>query len=433
MSVTPLSRLAARLAGKEPFAAFVRSVGALSMVRLVGGLALFASQVLLARWMGHEAFGIYSYAWAWVAALASIASLGLPAASVRFIAGYRATAAHGRIRGLVRFATRATLAVALAIAAVGIPLAGWLARDSSYLPALQISFVAIPALTMLALDAAFARAFGWMALSASAEQVVRPLVLIALGAICLQWFPELSASGWVTLCALAYVVSALGQHAVVRRLIAGKVHTSAEEQLRHDWLRVGFGMLLLGSAQLIRANTDLLLVGSMLGPAELGIYTAAVRTATLVAFFLTVSSVVAQPRMAEMHAQGRKEDLRRFVRSSTRMTLVVSLAIGVVLVLLGKPVLELFGTGFVRGYPVLLALIAGHVLAAASGPLTSLLMMCGHHQRAATLHVASMLTNAALVAWLTPRYGILGAAVATSVNLALTQLALRAAARRALR
>ena len=163
-------------------------------------------------------------------------------------------------------------------------LAGWLARDSSYLPALQISFVAIPALTMLALDAAFARAFGWMALSASAEQVVRPLVLIALGAICLQWFPELTASGWVTLCALAYVVSALGQHAVVRRLIAGKGHTGAEEQLRHDWLRVGFGMLLLGSAQLIRANTDLLLVGSMLGPAELGIYTAAVRTATLVAF-----------------------------------------------------------------------------------------------------------------------------------------------------
>jgi O-antigen/teichoic acid export membrane protein len=136
--------------------------------------------------------------------------------------------------------------------------------------------------------------------------------------------------------------------------------------------------------------------------------------------------------MAEMHAQGRKEDLRRFVRSSTRMTLVVSLAIGAVLVLLGKPVLALFGTGFVRGYPVLLVLIAGHVLAAASGPLTSLLMMCGHHQRAATVLVASMFTNAALVAWLTPRYGILGAGVATSANLALTQVALRAAARRAL-
>ena len=43
-----------------------------------------------------------------------------------------------------------------------------------------------------------------------------------------------------------------------------------------------------------------------------------------------------------------------------------------------------------------------------------------------------MLTNAALVAWLAPRYGILGAGLATSVNLAFTQLALRAAARQAL-
>jgi O-antigen/teichoic acid export membrane protein len=185
-------------------------------------------------------------------------------------------------------------------------------------------------------------------------------------------------------------------------------------------------MLLLGSAQLIRANTDLLLVGSMLGRRSSASIPRRFAPQRWSRFFLTVSSVVAQPRMAEMHAQGRKADLRRFVHSSTRMTLIVSLAIGVVLVLLGKPVLELFGTGFVRGYPVLLALIAGHVLAAASGPLTSLLMMCGHHQRAATLHVASMLTNAALVAWLTPRYGILGAAVATSANLALTQLALRA-------
>ena len=39
-SATPLSQLAARLTGKGPFAAFVRSVGALSMVRLAGGLAL---------------------------------------------------------------------------------------------------------------------------------------------------------------------------------------------------------------------------------------------------------------------------------------------------------------------------------------------------------------------------------------------------------
>ena len=432
MSASPLSQLAARLTGKGPFAAFVRSVGALSMVRLAGGLALFASQVLLARWMGHETFGIYSYAWAWVAALASIASLGLPAASVRFVAAYRATAEPARIRGLVRFASRTTLAVSLGIAAAGIPLAGWLARESAYLPALQISFVAIPALTILSLDGAFARAFGWMALSASAEQLVRPLLLIALGAICIQWTAALSASGWVTLCVLAYLVAALGQHVTVQHLITGEIRTTSEEQLGRDWLRVGLGMLLLGAAQTVRTNTDLLLVGSMLGPAELGVYTAAVRSATLVAFFLAVSSVVAQPRMAEMHAQGRKEDLRRFVRSSTRMTLVVSLAIGAVLVLLGRPVLELFGSGFVRGYPVLLVLIAGHVLAAASGPLTSLLMMSGHHQRAATVLVASMLTNAALVAWFTPRYGILGAGVATSANLALTQLALRAAARRAL-
>jgi hypothetical protein len=107
-----------------------------------------------------------------------------------------------------------------------IPLAGWLARDSYYLPALQISFVAIPALTMLALDAAFARAFGWMAFVRLGGASGAPAGVDRARSDLAAVVPELSASGWVTLCALAYVVSALGQHAVVRRLIAGKVHTA---------------------------------------------------------------------------------------------------------------------------------------------------------------------------------------------------------------
>jgi O-antigen/teichoic acid export membrane protein len=432
MSARYVSSLAARLAGKEPFAAFVRSVGALSSVRLAGGLTLFVSEVLLARWMGHESFGIYSYAWAWVATLAAVAGLGLPAAGVRFVAAYRAKQEHARARGILSFATRATLAAAAGLAIVAIVIVGWAAPDSPYTSALQVAFVAIPALALLNLDAAFARSFGWMALSASAEQLVRPLVLIGLGALCVMWRPSLSAAGWAVLCALAYFTAAGWQHVAVRDRVGREIPRGDREYLARTWLRVGAGMLVLVVAQIIRVNVDLVVVGTLLGPGELGVYTAAVRAATLVAFFLSVSSLVAQPRMAEMYAQDRRDDLRRFVRSSTRMTFLVSLVIGVMLALVGRHVLALFGAEFVSGYRVLLILIAGHILAAASGPLTSLLMMIGRHDRAAAIHVLSMLVATALVVPLTSRYGLPGAALATSAGLVLTQIALRVAARRAL-
>jgi len=433
MSARYVSSLAARLTGKEPFAAFVRSVGALSSVRLAGGLTLFVSQVLLARWMGHESFGIYSYAWAWVATLAAVAGLGLPAAGVRFVAAYRANKELARARGFMDFATRATLATSAGLAVAAIGIVAWVIPDSPYTSALQVAFVAIPALSLLNLDSAFARSFGRMALSASAEQLVRPLVLIVLGTLWVMWRPSLSAAGWALLCAIAYFAAAGWQHVTVRRRVAREVPPGEREYLARTWLRVGAGMLVLIVAQIIRVNVDIVAVGTLLGPGELGVYTAAVRVATLVAFFLSVSSLVAQPRMAEMYAQNRRDDLRRFVRSSTRMTSLVSLAIGLLLALVGRHVLALFGAEFVSGYRVLLILIAGHILAAASGPLTSLLMMTGRHDRAAAIHVLSMLVATALVVPLASRYGLPGAALGTSASLVLTQVALRVAARRALR
>jgi O-antigen/teichoic acid export membrane protein len=433
MSARYVSSLAARLGGREPFAVFVRSVGALSSVRLAGGLTLFVSQVLLARWMGHESFGIYSYAWAWVAGLAALAGLGLPSAGVRFIAASRAKQELARVRGFLAFSTRATLAASLVFAAAAIAIVTWALPDLPYTPALQVSFIAIPALALLNLGAAHARSFGRMALSAMAEQIVRPLVLIVLGALWMTWRPSLSAAGWVALCALAYFTAAAWQHRTVRRCVAQEIPSGDREYLARRWLRVGAGMLVLIVAQIIRVNGDLVVVGTLLGPGELGVYTAAVRAATLVAFFLAVSSVVAQPRMAEMYAQNRRDDLRRFVRSSTLMTFLVSLAIGLVLALLGRHVLALFGAEFVSGYRLLLILVAGHVLAAASGPLTSLLMMTGHQDRAAVIHVLSMLASTALVILLTSRFGVLGAALGTSASLVLTQVALGIAARVALR
>jgi O-antigen/teichoic acid export membrane protein len=420
------------LLGLELQGSFVRAVGAFSFVRLTGGLVLFLSQILLARWMGRDAFGIYSYSWAWVAILASVANLGLGGTSVRFLAIYRNRNQEPRIRGLLRFGTTVSLACASAIALIGLLFSALATGNSPYLASMQIAFLAIPALALLTLDAAYARGFNWMAMSAVAEQIGRPLVLIVLGGLWVGTFGRGSAAIWVALCAGSYLVVTLAQHIIVRLRISGEIGAGPAVRDATLWWRVSFVMLLLNAAQMIRMNTDLVLVGAMLGPAEVGIYTAAVRVATLVSFLLVVASVVAQPRMAELHAQGRRDELRGFVRSSTRAILAVSLVIGGVLATFGERVLGVFGAEFVGGYHALLVLIVGHVLAAASGPLTSLLAMTGQHGRAAALHGVSTLTNTLLIVLLIPRFGIVGAALATSLNLALTQVALLVAARQRL-
>jgi O-antigen/teichoic acid export membrane protein len=189
-------------------------------------------------------------------------------------------------------------------------------------------------------------------------------------------------------------------------------------------------MLLLNGSQTIRANTDLLLVGQFLQPAELGVYTAVVRTATLVAFILSVASLVAQPTIAALHAKDELYELRKFIRHVTRSIFVASLAVGVGVVVFGEFVLALFGNEFVSGYKSLIILVTGHVLSALFGPMTSLLVMTDKQYYAATLHMLSILLTIVLNLVLIPRFGIEGAAAATAVSLFLTNVGLAFAARR---
>jgi O-antigen/teichoic acid export membrane protein len=424
MPVAFIGRLSAWLSGIGSQRSFIRAVGAVSVIRLTGGVLLFLSQMLLARWMGVDAFGVYSYAWAWVAVLGPLAGLGFAGMSVRFLAMYRVHGADDRIRGLLKFGRVLVLTSSAIVAVCGLLVVTAAARNSPYVSALQAAFLAIPLLAFLGLDAAYARGFNWMALSATAEQIGRPAVLIVFGWLLMQLNAGAPARSYVMICVLAYLIAALAQHMVVRRRIRATIGPGPAELDARVWLRVSAAMLLLTGAEMVRMNTDLVLVGFLLGPADVGVYTAAVRTATLVSFVLNVTSVVAQPSLASLHAENRRADLARFVATTTRSIFVISLLIGAALGLCGQLVLGRFGPGFTASYPALLILIAGHVLVAAFGPLTSLLLMTGHQGAAAAIYGVSAISGAALNIVLIPRFGIAGAAVASGLNLLLMQIAL---------
>ena len=66
----------------------------------VGGAGLtYCSQLLIARSIGAEGFGIYAYVFAWVTMLAYLAVLGFDVSLLRFIPAYRAQGEWPLLRG----------------------------------------------------------------------------------------------------------------------------------------------------------------------------------------------------------------------------------------------------------------------------------------------------------------------------------------------
>jgi O-antigen/teichoic acid export membrane protein len=424
-------QLAARIFRHPSYWPFVKAVGSVSALRLVGGGLLFISQVLLAGWMGPDAFGRYSFAWACVAILATLGTLGLGATSVRFIAAYRAAGLDRKIRGLLRFGRTVTIISSCVITAAALAVVA-IAPQSSYQDPLALAFLALPALMILSLESAYARGFDWVSFSVIGTQIGRPLFLIIGGALVASFVHNGDAELYVLACGFAYLLAASVQHLVLRRRVSGAVGSGSREYDAASWMRMAWAMVILSGSQSIRANTDLLIVGTILEPAELGVYTAVVRTATLVAFLLSVASMVIQPTISSLHSQGRLVELRKFMRRATGTIFVVTFSFGLIVALFGEFILAMFGSEFVTGYRSLVILVAGHVMVALFGPVTSLLIMTDRQYHAAALHVGSILLNILLNVLLIPRFGIEGAALATATSLFLANAGLKLSARRLL-
>ncbi len=94
-----------------------------------------------------------------------------------------------------------------------------------------------------------------------------------------------------------------------------------------------------------------------------------------------------------------------------------SLAAAVVLLALGWPLLWLFGPQFVAGYPVMFILVVGFLLRSSMGPAEFLLNMLGEQRLCAAVLATTAVLDIALNLALVPRFGMLGAATATSISL----------------
>jgi O-antigen/teichoic acid export membrane protein len=174
-------------------------------------------------------------------------------------------------------------------------------------------------------------------------------------------------------------------------------------------------MLLSGGALLILLHTDLLLLGLLATPNDVAIYGAATRIAYVNAFIFFAMSVLSVPQFSALLGQGRTGELQTFLRSVIRWTFWPSLLLVVGLLLLGKPLLELFGPRFVAGYPVLVILALASLFRACTGPIGELLAVGGSHDIAAAALWGGALANVVLNLVLIPAYGPVGAAVATSL------------------
>jgi O-antigen/teichoic acid export membrane protein len=187
-------------------------------------------------------------------------------------------------------------------------------------------------------------------------------------------------------------------------------------------MMVSIPIFLVESFFFLLTNADVLVVGHFEDPHKVAVYYATVKTLALIHFvYFAVKAGVAQ-RYAQFSSNPAR--LASFARETVSWTFWPSLAMAVVILVLGKFLLSLFGPEFVEGYPLLFVLSAGIVARASVGPAESLLTMSGNQNACAGVYAATLAFNVVLNFILIPVIGLWGAAIATGLAFMLEAAAL---------
>jgi len=135
-------------------------------------------------------------------------------------------------------------------------------------------------------------------------------------------------------------------------------------------------------------------------------------------------SSYASSRISSLFHTGAKSDLQAMLRSLAVMSAGLVGSGLLLIVLAGKLLLSAFGAEYASAYAALLVLAAGGSIAALAGPAAHVLLLTGHEGAYPRIMLCGMVLRFALIAVLGPTFGLMGAAIASSVSAVAIALAL---------
>jgi O-antigen/teichoic acid export membrane protein len=414
------ARILAILSGGSSEASVTRRLaGTIFLIRVVSAAMAYASQILLARWMGGSEYGIYVYVWTWVLLLGSMMDFGISSSAQKIIPEYRARGETALLRGFLAGSRWMTFAVsaliALLLAGLVMALSPWI--DADAVMPLYIGCMTLPAFVVANTQDGIARSHDWMRLGLMPQFVVRQTLIIALTAAAFVLGFHLGATAAMIASAAAVWIATAGQMVVLNRRLDGHIEPGPMAYDFRGWLAVSLPILLVESFYLLLSYTDVLVLQQFRSSEEVGVYFAVVKTLALVSFIHYAMSATTAHRFAEYHATGDNERLSAYVTHAIAWTFWPSLAATLALLACGKPLLWLFGPKFVVGYDIMFIAGIGLVVRSAIGPVERLLNMLGHQHVCALAYGLAFVMNVVLCVTLVPRFGGHGAAAATSISL----------------
>lgn len=383
--------------------------------------ATFLCSVLLARTLGPEHFGIYSYILAIVSLLALPATAGMPTLVLRETASTKALNDWGKMKGIWLWSGFVIMTLSLVIYSFStLAILNFFEGAKVFIEYKTFALGLAMSLLMAMgnVRGAALRGLGLIIQGQLPESLIRPILFAVFLLILIQLDitldPAYSMGVHLVAALIAFIIGA----GLLLKARPPELKVTKPVFFNRPWLFTILPLALMTGMQSLSSQVDILMLGSMGIASDVGVYKIVVSGAALAVFGLQVVNMVITPRLASAFAQ--KDTLKAQKTASLGSILSFGLTFPVVLVFyfFGTEILGLiFGSEYVVGYRALLIISLGQAVNAFFGSSISILTMSGNEKFVIKGMSLSTIINVVLNLALIPHLGIDGAALGATTAL----------------
>jgi O-antigen/teichoic acid export membrane protein len=397
------------------------SIGKLAAIAFLGrGVGRFGQYLvtfLIAYSLGEESLGLFAFGLVFVRVLGTVSKLGLDVAAQRFIPEARHNGDHERVTGFVVICL-VTPVVVGAVVASGV----YLVYTNASLPTnlevnqlLPLFLLAIPLFAVSRVGEATTRGFKETKYSVYIKdfgQSGTAAVLVGLAVLIWESITAVVIGYLVSLLVAVVLAVFFLSRLTETGLIANPVFAYRDTFL----YSIPVAMETISMELILAADIIVLSVFETAG--AIGLYEAAYQTSVLLLFAIVSANAIFPAVASELYHHGHRDELDQLYESTTKWITYFSMFGTTFVFIYASDILRLFGAQFIQAQNALLVLACGQFVSALVGPAGYLLLMADHERLYAINAVLLSICNVGLNLVLIARFGVLGAAAATAVSIA---------------
>lgn len=382
---------------------------------------------VMGKYYGAKGVGMYSIFMSTLTLLGLFSVAGMGMSILRYIGEFTGSGEPEKIRELYRHVLEIVIPLSLVVAVLvyifheEVAIYGF--KNQTLAPVFKLLAFALPLFALNTVNIEVIRGLKQLKLSEFLRSVFYTIVNAILLVVALLFTSTIYLPVQVTIITLLLALG-ISSYYLFRRFssLPRKSNGGGKHFTKKELLLVSIPMMYVSFGSVLMANVSTLLLGMYRSTEEVGIYAVAYKIAMVTSFILVSVNTIIAPKFSELFWAKKMDQLANVVAFSTKIIFFVSLPALIVIALFPVFLLSLFGAEFSSGTTVLLILAVGQFVNAATGSVGILMSMTGRQIVVRNIVLWMTLLSVVLNFMLIPKYGIAGAALATTVGIALQNI-----------